>query len=185
MSMRSWVPPFGPLAAIGAAITIHVYLGSLTLIQSAPQAMSRTETAESEGATDLDVAPLSDVKAGVESFQSRPLLAEGRRVPQPAPVEVIEEFLEVVAEPVIDPEPVSEPEPEITAPPPPELPLIQMLGSMSNANGDAVLIAEGPEGAQRWIRVGEDIAGWTVIEITSVSIRLSAGDMETSIGLFQ
>ena len=183
MKLHNWLPPFGPLVAIGTALAMHVTLGGQ---KTAPYVAALTlneESVVSEQGSDPKIAPLSDIAASLASFQDRPLLAEGRRTPQPAAVETINDPEEITPEPVIDPEPVPEPEPFIATAPEP--PAVQMLGSMSNENGDAVLIADGADGAQRWVRLGEDIAGWTLIEITPVSIRLAAGDTQATIGLFQ
>lgn len=183
VSHLDWVPPLGPLAAIGAALLMHIYLEGRQSGPPMAHAPTLTETVASKEGSDLRIAPSSNVETAVNLFQSRPLLAEGRRVPEPVPPEVAVVSDEIVVAPEIAPEAVFEPEPEVAAAP--EIPTVQMLGSMSNAHGDAVLIADSADGTQRWVRLGENIAGWTLVEITPVAIRLTANGVETTIDLFQ
>lgn len=112
---------------------------------------------------DLSETPRIDL----EQIVSRPLFRETRKPKERAPPEPAQPS-------VADIPPVQEP-----ARSPPASPQVALLGTHKSANKALVLRGE----HQLWISVGEDIAGWTLIEVGDHSVLLRQGAHRHSVSL--
>ncbi|RYG90072.1 hypothetical protein EU803_15785 [Loktanella sp. IMCC34160] len=83
---------------------------------------------------------------------------------------------------------VPEPEPEIAPAPPPTpvvpeaepivRPDIQVLGFVGEGLNNRALVFDPTTGKEQWLRVGDSLGGWTVVEIHASGILLRSGEEE-------
>lgn len=176
MRPSTLVPPLGVLGAIVSAAAIGLWL------QAGPEVGSQigsdlitpsmTDPAISKG---LLLPPRSDAGAANVLFSQRPLLAEGRRSFVPAPT-TPEPIMAQELEPAVS-EPVAEP---------PTAPLAMvMLGTLSTADTLKVLLLDPTTAVETWHAVGDEVQGWSIVEILPHITRLQLDGAEITFSLFQ
>lgn len=175
MRVSDLIPPLGWLAALSSAATTGLWLqGTQDLaVPDFPEASVQAEGRVQESGT-LRLPPPSDTLRAVELFFSRPLLAEGRRPFMPAPV-------------AAEPEPESVPpaeEPQPVAVVAVEPLQIVMLGTVETGDTRRVLLRDELNGTETWHSVGDNVLGWTIVEILPDRTRLQLQGAEISFNLF-
>lgn len=177
MKLRATFPPLAPITVATAAAVAAWLLSKAPLFDIPHAAPFSAE----EVATKAPVA-ISESEQDMPSFiaavEARPLLIPGRRVPKQEPVTAPEAIDETLAEPSVAPE--ASPEPET-----PVAPDIHMQGVMTLDKKLQVLVRNMSDQSERWFAIGEDIQGWTLVEITQDRMLLRLGDTEVTIAMFQ
>ncbi len=105
-----------------------------------------------------------DLAAEVSLATARPLFLRTRRP--------FADLADIVSEPEIAPIEVAEPEPLAPPSPPPEL---KFLGMMTREGEPRVLLRIEETGEERWSKVGEAIAGWSLAETDGMQLRFTRG----------
>lgn len=182
--MKTWnfLPPLGPTVSLLTVLLLIGLSDRANLRPERPSTPERSPGVQQVEAIALGGAVASDHESDIELFANRPLLAEGRRLPEARQDPAISDPEEpTVPEPVIE----SPEEPPAETPPPPEPPAVHMLGSMILGNSYRALIHVDSDGSELWVEKGADIGGWTLVEIAQSSIRLRSGGHEIAIQLFE
>lgn len=142
---------------------------SASIVQPASNAGSRT-TDQRDFVADINargvasaINPVASVpKTLLTDTINRPLFTATRRQPISAPPAAI---------------------PPPAPPPPPDPRALQLVGVMVGKDGEVALVRLRGQRRSQSVRTGEIIAGWTVKEITSRSMRVSKADVEATIGV--
>lgn len=174
---RSFLPP--PAALLLVAVTAWLTMGQVQ------HERSLTSLAAMKAESKIDAGHMkllpftSDVDFAAAAGQS---LFQPLRAPWSAPIE--DEFIEpeFVEEEFFEEEDVVvEAEPEFVPPP-----SFRLLGA-TNEGGDAraLLLLDEYSSDERWVSLGEQLAGWTVVEILPQRIRLSSGSEDILIEMYR
>lgn len=142
---------------------------SASIVQPASNAATRA-TDRRDFVADLNargvastINPVASVsKTLLTDTINRPLFTATRRQPISAPPAAI---------------------PPPAPPPPPDPRALQLVGVMVGKDGEVALVRLRGQRRSQSVRTGEIIAGWTVKEITSRSMRVSKADVEATIGV--
>jgi hypothetical protein len=172
--LRNLFPPLSVWALGTILIWLFVNLGletSRPTIKTSTQLLSQEQTAASPEAT-FEFPVAGDYAARLQTLAQRPLFAETRRIPEPQIVEEPPTYVEAETPPE---------EAEITyeePPAPPENPNLSFQGFMRTGDNFEALLAVADLSKEQWVRVGDDLLNWTVIEITELSVRLQQDGFE-------
>jgi hypothetical protein len=182
--MTQFVPtlPLAPLI-VAASACVVLWLSSG---QPEPTGLQIKTTPKSEAADVPQIGLKSlakDTATYVAAIEARPLLIPGRRVPDPSPATAPAEPIEqAVAE--MTPAPVEQvPEPTVVETPNP--PQITLLGLMDLGGTSKALLRSTEDQSEQWYSQGDDVVGWTLVEITQDSILLRSGETEIPMKMFQ
>jgi hypothetical protein len=122
-----------------------------------------------------------DQGALIETVLSRPLLAPNRRVPNLiSPPDEAEVLLAPIPQISIEatPEPIIE-EPALRSFD------LHMVGFFGQADNMRVLLRSPVDQTEGWHGLGDEISGWTLVEITQDAILLRQGEAEITIKMFE
>lgn len=175
MNIRSAFPPLAPIVVAVTAVSV-----AAVLTWSSLQKPARQGSLEATFVADAQVLPLTDSGADqenlVRTIEVRPLFAQGRRNPDPvtpliavAPAELPVAI--IVAEPVIAEDPVA--------------PALRVVGSMSSGAVAQILVRKAADNSERWLKIGDEIEGWALVEITQDTIYLRRGEAKVAIKIFE
>lgn len=124
-------------------------------------------------------APLASSRPPLEAYTAiveRPLFNPMRRAPSP-PLAGIE----APGEPLVEPEPIEEEPP--SGEPLPE-PSLRLVGTLVDAQGQALAIVEQPGASTRTtLALGDALDGWRLESVGNGSIEIRSGDRLVRIGL--
>lgn len=175
MKVTAVVPPLGWVTTLSSAVITSWWLQGAERQDTSSASNTSIEMRDADqGGEPLHLPPLSNAAHAAELFTTRPLLAEGRRpfVPEP----VIE-----AAEPA--PPPQTE-EPLIAPPTAPEPPQVVMLGTVEIGGARRALLRDELSGTETWYSSGDNVLGWTIVEILPDRTRLQLEDAEITFNLF-
>ncbi len=177
MNLRSALPPLAPLAVALAATFVAISLTWSDLKKDTPDT-SFDKKITPEAQVLPQASQSKDNGALVTTIEARPLFAQGRRNPDlvapPIPVAVV---------PVELPDPVIVAEPAIAEVP--TAPAILVVGNMSSGDIAQVLVRNSSDNSERWLKVGDEIDGWALVEITQDTIYLGRGEAKVAIKIFE
>jgi hypothetical protein len=184
MKSTSFLPPVGLLAALVGAVSVSTkLLVSGTVLPPSIDVSPQASQESGRQSTDFAFPPGSDVEQAIALFESRPLLAEGRKRPK-----------QEEAEPPVEQKPgtedfdtpivVEESVTELAPVAPPDPPNIAMVGVMESGGEVSVLIRDLLTGEESWHSQNEEIGSWTLAKITQTSVQLRAEGTEITFNLF-
>jgi hypothetical protein len=175
MSLIDLAPPLGWLTAFSSAVITALWLqgGHDVEVSTSPEKSMLVQDA-ADAAESLRSPPRSDAARATELFVSRPLLAEGRRpfVPEP-----------IAEAPEVEPPPPVE-EPQAASAVAPEPPPVVMLGTVEIHNARRVLLRDELSGTETWYSSGDNVLGWTIVDILPEQTLLQLEDAEITFNLF-
>lgn len=178
---KAGLPPPGFL--VGLAASVIAALWSVPDLPEVEMGIARPEVRPAAAAEASDLLPpMATVEEAMAAVAARPLLAENRQRPEQFQVE------EAPA-----PEPVPEPAPAVIEPPVaevpepslPDVPVIEVAGVMIAEQKPRILFRNPASGEENWLMVGDQIEGWTLVEITQVAAVLEAQGMQITIPVYK
>ncbi|MDD7973711.1 hypothetical protein [Roseinatronobacter alkalisoli] len=172
----SRLPPLGFFAALIGATGAILLQSSPPVKESAPVALSAQPTNTPAHLATPARRPVLDPGEAVRNFALNPLLAEGRKGPEPISPdpETHEEVIPFTTGPdLVAPTFATEThfEENVNSPPPPLL----LSGYWRFGDTRRVLIRNQATGEERWFAAGEKISDWTLVEMTQNQIVLELG----------
>lgn len=167
-----------PLAVAAIAVSM-AYLQSVGNQVPEINPPAATTVMAAKSAQSVGLPPVEDQAVQIETVQARPLLAQGRRVPDPIALEP-----EPNADPEVTKQEIIEPSSpvEMESPRPSNL---HMVGVMTEGGNVRVLIRNDDDQSENWFVRGDSLGGWTLVEITQDTILLQAGGNEATIMMFE
>lgn len=184
-ALRHLIPPLGHLAFV-VPLVILSYLQLSTPSPHSPEQPRLITASEQSDEADLPVLSSADSEADIAEIAARPLLAEGRKVPDPLSREAIVPDAVQIAPEVVEIEPVVTP--EIVTPEPmaiPDKPNVRLLGTMQKGAQSSALLLNLADETESWAQIGQDYGGWALVEITQDQVRFRFEAEEMTIKLFQ
>lgn len=177
MNLRAVFPPLAPITVAVTAVAAAWLLSEPPTFDAAYVPPSSVQEVAAKAPPTLSKRS-PDMPSLVAAMEARPLLIPGRRVPKQEPVTAPEAVDETLTEPSVIPEAIPEPETPVA-------PDIHMQGVMILDQKLQVLVRNMSDQSERWFAIGEDIQGWTLVEITQGAMLLRSGDTEVTIAMFQ
>lgn len=175
--------PFPPLAFVFAVLSaalsyLHFSASHDVLSVSAGQTSSVVLNPPNKAQILGNSPSLDEYAKLVAQVSARPLFSPTRRTPE-ATVSQAVVPTEMVPQ---TPEAPIQPAPEAAPSPPPD---IQIKGIIRIDATASALIRNRQDQSETWVKVGEQILGWTLVEITQESIILHQGADEITMQIFQ
>lgn len=176
--------PIPPLALIFAIVSCGVGYKILTAgpqveLDSALPAQSTTNQIVAKNPFLSSALSREESADIIANISGRPLFSATRKAPEMNSAEA--------EEPAIAPPTVPEPlnDPVLEAAPPSLPPELQVRGFIRLQSKPSVLIHNLQDQTEQWMKAGDQIMGWTLVEITQGGIILRFNDTEMTMKIFE
>ncbi len=180
MTLRRTFIPVGPLVIAFVTCSL-AWIGGAKDFEDPAKLAAVPGAIASESGRSITLPALHDQSAIIEIVRARPLFAPGRRIPDPVkPVQEAEILPDPVPQEITAamPDPVQE---EIS---PPTFDLY-FVGMMQVAEKMQVLLRNPLDQTEKWYSQGEEVSGWTLVEISQNAILLRHAEAEITIKMFE